>query len=144
MSPRLRLILAAVAFVGWIGWLAYASLTKSHAPTVSHAQAAAASAAVVIELNDEGPKATVAHKLWGECPDGTIEIPNLPGARGYAGPGKYLLLLTHAHKDLQIVGQQRSPGDSSRRDDDREIGPIIYPWSDDVRKQVEKLKPAAK
>jgi shikimate dehydrogenase len=54
MSPRWRLIIAATAFLGWLGYLSYAAATKSRAPVVSHAQAAAADAAVVVNATPVG------------------------------------------------------------------------------------------
>ena len=49
-SGRIRLFLATALFLCWIGWLAVTALTKSRAPTVSRAQAAAATVAVVADL----------------------------------------------------------------------------------------------
>ncbi|HSQ58000.1 MAG TPA: hypothetical protein VLM40_19910 [Gemmata sp.] len=142
MSPRWRLVLASAAFLAWMGYLGYAAITKSRAPTVSHIQAAAADAAVVAELTD-GPTAVVdvVETLWGDVPQGRLEILNLatpPGdapPRGFAGPGKYLLLLKRHGDVWAIVGPQRSPGDP--------VDPsvvMIYPWSEDVRRQVESLR----
>jgi hypothetical protein len=139
MTQRLRLIIAAAAFLGWIAWLSFAAITKSHAPIVSHVQAAVATAAVVAELHDTGPKVVIAEKdkLWGAIPTGEIEVANLPEARGFAGPGKYLLYLYAPRGAWLVVGQQRSPGNELAG-----VGqPIIYPWSDDVQKQAEKLHP---
>jgi len=60
-----------------------------------------------------------------------IDVENLPRASGFTGPGQYLLLLTDP--PFTIVGQQRSPGN-----DLSGVGPpLIYRWSDDVRKQYE-------
>jgi hypothetical protein len=141
LGSKLLLIIAAAAFFGWIAWLGFAALKKSHAPIVSHVQAAVATAAVVVELHDTGPKVVIEEKgkLWGSIPPGEIEVANLPDARGFAGPGKYLLYL-HAPRGMWlVVGQQRSPGN-----DLGGVGqPIIYPWSDDVRMQAERLHPPA-
>jgi hypothetical protein len=139
MSPRWRLILAGAAFLGWLAYLGYAAATKSHAPIVSHSQASAATAAVVAEVTD-GPAPTIAvvEKLWGEGPTGPVEVVNLPDARGFTGPGKYLLYLFPVHDGWAVVSPPRSPEDRSK---DMPQVPLIYPWSDDVRKQDEKLRP---
>jgi hypothetical protein len=75
-----------------------------------------------------------------------LVILNLPDVRGFDGPGQYLLLLNPESFFLQnqnnpqdqtftVVGQQRSPGN-----DLTGVGkPIIYRWSDDVRKEYESL-----
>jgi hypothetical protein len=139
MSPRIRLILAAVAFVAWLSWLGYAALTKSRAPIVSHAQSAAADGAVVAEVKELAPTAFVEEKLWGDVPTaGRVEVMNLAEAKGFAGPGKYLLYLTRRGDRWAVVGPQRSPGS----DLSNLVGPfLIYPWDDHVRKQAEALKP---
>ncbi len=110
---------------------------------MSHIQAAVASTAVVAELtaNPDGtpaPNAVIVNKLWGDAPaDGTIEVLNLTGARGFTGSGQYLLYLGSHQGVWLVVGQQRSPGN-----DLTGVGaPLIYPWTDDVREQAEKLKP---
>jgi hypothetical protein len=148
MSPRVRLILAAVAFLGWLGYLGYAAATKSRAPIVSHSQAAAAECAVVAELA-EGPapddtdrkvsatRVTVTEKLWGDGPAGPAEVVNLPGARGFVRPGPYLLYLERVHGAWSVVRPPRSPEDRNR---DTSAAPLIYPWGDDVRKQADKLR----
>jgi hypothetical protein len=145
MSPRWRLVLASAAFLAWIGYLGYAAFSRSRAPVVSHIQSAAAEAAVVAELTElpdgptpkvPSPKATVAEKLWGDAPDGTIEVVNFATVKGFAGPGKYLLYLARAHDGWAVVPAQRSPGDA--------VDPgaaLIYAWGEDVRKQAERLKP---
>jgi hypothetical protein len=128
------LVLAAAAFLGWLGFLSYAALTKSSAPIVSHIQSAAAEAAVVVELDGLGPNATVVEGIWGDAPEGSITIANLGEAAGFTGPGKYLVYLQKMGGAWEVVGPQRSPGDSS-------FGPpVIYPWSEDVRKQAVKLQ----
>jgi hypothetical protein len=142
MNPRLRLILAAVAFLGWLGYLGYAAATKSRAPIVSHIQAAAAEAAVVAEVTEgakdkPSPAAVVTEQLWGDGPTGPVEVVNLPGTRGFVGSGKYLLYLVRVHEGWAVVSPPRSPED---RNKDTPTTPLIYPWSDDVRKQAEKLR----
>lgn len=137
MKPRMRLIITAVAFVGWIAYLGYAAAMKSREPIVSHIQASAASAAVVAEVTALDQKPKVVEKLFGDVSDGEIDVLNLSEAHGFVGPGKYLLYLERRHAVWLLVGQQRSPGN-----DLAGVGPpLIYHWSDDVRKQAEKLKP---
>lgn len=121
-GARLRLAVAAALFVGWLGWLGYTALTKSQAPVVSRAQAAAATVAVVAELTTGedgrgvmllrrgpgGPEvvelkekadrpavtAKVVEPLTGGPEAGSrIGVSNLPSCAGYSGPGTYLLLL---------------------------------------------------
>jgi len=136
MSQRWRLILAAAAFLGWIAYLGYAAATKSRAPIVSHIQAAVATGEVVVDVETLDKPVIVAEKLAGDGPEGTVEVLNLSDAKGFAGPGKYLIYLERRHGGWFVVGQQRSPGN-----DLANVGqPLIYPWSDGVRKQAEKLR----
>lgn len=138
---KLRLIAAAVLFFGWLGWLGYAALSKSRAPAVSRAQAAAAQVAVVAALSGEGaPKtATVTEPLSAGAPGvGTaLEVVNLDNLAGWAGQGEYLLLLERQGEKYRVVGQQRSPG--------YDIGGTgkahVYRWSEDVKAQAKKLVP---
>jgi hypothetical protein len=155
MSPRWRLIVAAGLLVGWLGVLSYTALTKSHAPIVSHAQAAAARQAVValVTADAEGkpqPRVKVLESLLDGSPaaDTELYVPNLPEARGFRGSGAYLLLLTENPllrrftidgidlPALTLVGPQRSPGH-----DLAGLGPpLIYQWNDEVRKQFDNLR----
>jgi hypothetical protein len=172
-ATRVRLIVAAVLLVGWLGWLSYTALTKSRAPTVSHAQAAAASVPVVAELKaGEQDRSSFLHQGPGELvelkaradkpayvvivrerldPTGppvaeTIGVANLPAAAGYAGPGEYLLLLNPEPGAL-LDGHPAYKLVGQQRSpgaDLADVGPPkIYPWSPDVRKQAAKLYPRA-
>jgi hypothetical protein len=155
MSRRWRLILAATLFVGWLGYLGYAALTKNRGPVISHAQAAAATHPVVAEVEEIGPdgaptgRAKVVEALSGDSPaqGTTLFVTNLSAAQGFDGPGQYLLLLVPDTRPrfarpedpvgapFAVVGQQRSPGN-----DLYGVGkPLIYRWTDGVRKQYEKL-----
>jgi hypothetical protein len=154
MNKRLRFILAAALFLGWMSWLGYAALSKNRGPIVSHAQAAGATQAVIADLTDgangkPSQLVTVVEPLKQGSPvAGSRQfVTNLPQTQGYAGPGRYLLLLTPdpeavmvreegtEMRPLQIVGQQRSPGF-----DLAGVGPqMIYADTPAVRQQAEKL-----
>jgi hypothetical protein len=141
MIRRWRLVLAAVAFIGWLSYLGYAALTKNRGPVVSHIQVAAAKHAIVAEVNagpdgkpDQHVTVVEALSKGGPAKGSKIELDNLPRASGFIGPGQYLLLLTD-HPPFLVVGQQRSPGN-----DLSGLGsPLIYPWSDEVKREYEKL-----
>jgi len=141
MNPRWRLVLAAAAFIGWLSYLGYAALRKSREPAISRAQAAAAKFALVAELKDGTDQKPDMHVVVketltpgnGPAADAEIDVENLPGAAGYSGAGRYLLFLTAP--PYTLVGQQRSPGN-----DLTGVGPpLIYRWSEDMRKQFELL-----
>lgn len=152
----LRLILALTLFLGWMSYLGYAALTKSRSPIVSHIQVAAAPYAVVAEVacDPEGKPLALCKVVESLVPGGPARgsdavIPDLPGASGFDGAGRYLLLLqrvnsfhgaenqakTPEQPTYSLVGPQRSPGDVS-------VGgkPMIYRWSDDVRREYETLR----
>lgn len=154
MPPRVRLVLAAVLFLGWMTWLGYAALVKSRGPVISTAQAAATAFPVVAELS-AGPdgKPVAAVKVVESLKQGwpavgtELHVVNLAEAHGFDGPGQYLLLLAAepgglpAAKDaggrssVVVVGHQRSPG----YDLAGTGKPTIYPWTHDVKVQAAKL-----
>lgn len=156
ISKRMRLVVAIVLFVGWLGFLGYAALTKNRGPVVSHAQAAAATVAVVaeVEADQEGKPVMRTKVVESLVPDGPqpgteILVMNLPEVRGFEGAGQYLLLLrpdsffppnmggAQEASPFVVVGQLRSPGN-----DLTGVGkPAIYRWSEEVRKQYEVLHP---
>jgi hypothetical protein len=141
-NKRLRLIVALVLFLAWMGYLGYAALTKSHSPIVSRAQAAVAEIAVVadVEAEQDGKPSMKIKVVETLSPGGpqsgtALFVVNLPEARGFEGPGQYLLLLAPDLPQYYVVGQVRSPGN-----DLANVGkPAIYRWNDDVRKQYGKL-----
>lgn len=130
---KLRLAAAAALFVGWLGWLGYTALSKNRGPVVSRAQAAAATLAVVAHVPgvDGAQTLPVEQVLSGAKPGGPLEVTNLADVAGYAGPGKYLLLLGKGRGDSYVVvGQLRSPGY------DGAGGPTVYPWTPAVEAQA--------
>jgi len=151
---KLRLIVAAALLFGWLAWLSITAAAKYRGPVVSHVQAAAAAHAVAADLvnGDDGrpnPEVNVAEAFTEAAPAiGTeIYVVNLTDAKGYEGPGRYLLLLTGNTtgraipingKDVPIysvVGLQRSPG--------YELAgagsPTVYKLTDGVRAQLPML-----
>lgn len=150
MKRAIGLGLAAAAFIAWISWLAYAAWTKERGPILSRSLLAVATHPVVAELSaDEAApsrpssRAHVRQALSDHGPPvGTaIEIHNLPRARGWQGPGEYLLLLVPADPRVEeasppsflLVTPPRSAGY-----DPADAQPLIYPWTDAVRRQWEQ------
>ena len=153
-GAKLRLVVAATLFVGWLVWLGYTAGAKNRGPVVSHVQAAAAAHAVAAELkaDAEGKPALEVKVLESLKPgspekDTSLYVINLADAKGFDGPGEYLLLLSADPtprqipvngKDLpmrSLVGMQRSPGYELSGTG----GPLIYRMSDSVREQFQKL-----
>lgn len=146
---RLRLIVAALLFFGWLGWLAYAVSQKGTVQIVSRAQTTGAPLWVVATIT-VGPdglpnvKATVKETLKGDAITGEIEVANLrsalipvASADGTRTPiaGDYLLALERVgDRTYRVAGLPRSPGYEARE----AASPLIYPWTDDVRKQIGK------
>ena len=79
---RIRLIVAALLFLGWLGWLAYAVSQKGTVQIVSQAQLAAATHWVIADVT-VGPdgipltKVAVKESRFGDKLTGTIEVKNL-------------------------------------------------------------------
>lgn len=146
--------MAATLFIGWLAWLGWTALAKNRGPVVSQVQAAAAVHAVVAEVKarpDGTPaleaKAVESLKPGSPEPGTVLYVTNLDVAKGFDGPGEYLLLLTSDPQPRQIpiagnnlpmrslVGMQRSPGYELSGTG----GPLIYRMSDSVRAQFQKL-----
>ena len=136
MTPRARLMVAAALFLGWISWLGVTALTKSRAPLVSRAQAAAATVPVLARLTDgvedreaylirragqpgqmaaevkekAGRPAVVVEVVEsfrdGPAAGTKVGVSNLPTATGYSGEGRYLLLLTREDAAHLLVGDK--------------------------------------
>lgn len=155
-AGRLRLIAAAALFLGWMGWLGYTAVVKYRGPVVSQVQVAAASHIVVAEVRagpDEkpAPEVKVVESLKAGSPavGASIYVANLPEAKGFTGPGHYLLLLGENPlprsipidgRDVpmfSLVGVQRSPGYELSGTG----SPTIYPMTEEIRAQVKKLVP---
>jgi hypothetical protein len=149
ISAKVRLVAALVLFLGWIVWLGYTAVAKNRGPVVSHAQAAAATSAVVAEVTaaDGKPTAevTVVESLHQDGPavGSKLTVLNLPDAHGFVGPDTYLLLLAAepgglaAQASYVVVGPQRSPG----YDLAGTGHPAIYKWTPEVEVQARKLFP---
>jgi hypothetical protein len=143
---RVRLVIAAVAFIGWLTWLGFAVMQRGTVPLVSRGQITGATYLVVAEVTRGGdglpaPTAKVTEVLRGAIPAGEIEVLNLPSARAPGAEdspegGLYLLPLTGDGKTYRIAGLPRSPGYEPATP----ARPVIYPWeNDDVRKQLAGL-----
>jgi len=147
MFARLRLIVAALLFVSWLGWLGYAVSRKGTVQIVSRAQLAAATHLVIAEIS-VGPdgvpltRALVKESQSGEKLTGPIVVRNLasamtplPIANDSRKPvaGDYLLpLVKLATGVYEIAGLPRSPGYEAQTP----RSPVIYPWTEDVKKQI--------
>lgn len=147
---KAALAVSAAVFLGWIGWLAYAAWTKERGPLLSRSLAAVASHPVVAELQEQAElpgrpasRARVLQPLSDHGPpaDTLIEVPDLPLALGWQGPGPYLLLLVPAGKGaaepaplrFHLVQPPRSPGYEPSM-----ALPRLYPWTETLRRQWEQ------
>ncbi len=149
MPPRWRwwaTLLAAALWLIWILWLGYAAATKERGPILSRLQVAAATHAVVADIDADAqgrPRTQVEVREWLFPPApphaDRIEVPELPSAHGWTGPGPYLLLLEEpspAPSQLPVfhlVGPQRVPGLNRAGPE-----PTIYPWTESIRRQGER------
>jgi hypothetical protein len=156
----MMVVAAAALFIGWLLFLSYAALMKPSGPVnsqvVSRAQAAAASTPLAAELvvgpdGNPAPEVKVIEPYNGAAPAAGTElyVLNLSEAKGFEGPGQYLLLLNPDlggrpipvnGKDLRtysVVGSLRSPGYEVPGN----ARPVIYKLNDTVKAQIRKLYP---
>lgn len=126
-------------FAAWVAWLGWQSLRFGKFPVVSRAQLAAADLAVVAEIRsaDGGlpnPAVLIKKVEWpagADAPVGKeITVQDLQGAKGFDGPGEYLLLLNRRGSEFALTHLPRSPlmHPSNPR--------LIYPATDLVLRQV--------
>jgi hypothetical protein len=147
-GKRIRLVLAATAFFGWILWLAIAVRGNGKVPVVSRAQLTAASCLVVADVtitdqNLVAPRVTVSSVVSGPGVNAgdVVTVVNLPkaiAAGTYAVPvaGPHLIPLAKTPDGFwKVAGLPPSPG-YNLADPDR---PLIYPWNDDVKRQLRRL-----
>lgn len=144
---RLILLVAASLYLAWLSWLAMTVREKGTVQIVSRAQLTAATHWVVaiVSIGADGvPNSTVkiVETLRGDELPASLEIGNLAAAatplpvtgNSRTPPGgEYLIPLTRTSEGkYRIAGLPRSPGYDAR-DLDR---PVIYPWNDDVKRQI--------
>jgi hypothetical protein len=146
-AARIRLILASAAFLGWLGWLAVAVAQKGKTDIVSRAQLVEATMYVVAEVTADGEglpnvPVKVVKSLKAPLPGTpeTIEVINIrkatvPG-KPFPGSGTYLIpVVMQGPTTFTVAGLPRSPGYEAATPD----RPAIYPWTDDTKKQLQKL-----
>ena len=147
-GARLRLLIAFIAFFGWISWLTVAVWNNGKVPVISRAQLTAASNLVVADValdsqNLPTESVTITHVISGtDVKVGEkVTLNNLSksiSAGNYVTPiaGTYLIPIAKtSDRSWKVAGLPPSPG-FNMTDPDR---PVIYPWNDDVRKQLTVL-----
>jgi hypothetical protein len=151
-GARLRLVIAAVLFVGWLAWLGYAVYHARFTPqppvVVSRAQLTAATHLLVAEVSvgSDGlpaPTVKVLEVLRGDNVDRAqpAEVVNLPAAmppdaNGFPGAGTYLIPAVGDGHTFRVAGLPRSPG----FDAVTPARPAIYLWNDTTRAQLKALE----
>jgi hypothetical protein len=155
---RRRFYAAAGFFALWTGWLAYEAATTSKVVVVSRPQCFQAPHQIEAEVPDrtaDTQKVTLIKVYWGEKlllrgPEAggapvTVQVSGLDHARGWQGPGTYLLALRpevteeiRGGERFAVVPTPVSPGFLPRRDAP-EAQPAIYPATASTRTQVEVI-----
>lgn len=146
-GARIRLYVAAAAFLGWLVWLSLAVFDKGRVTPVSRAQLTEANVLVVADVSGaDGKPASrvkVAQRIGANGPaeGAEIDVANLPQAgvpgQGFPGPGTYLLpLVTRDNATYSIAGLPRSPGYEAVTNPTQ---PSIYPWTESLQTQLRSL-----
>ena len=141
---RIRLIVAAVAFIGWLLYLGYLALGHATPVIVSRSQVLIATHFIKAELSvdDSGklvPRAQVRDSFGSNRSDQeTITIDNiadarLPGGKTIRSPGTFLLPLQLAG----IEGHYKvAPSATGHGGETSPRQYWIYPWNGDVERQI--------
>jgi hypothetical protein len=158
MKPsRVRLAVCALLFLGWIGWLVYLSLTTTRPVVLSRPQFLAADLYVIADLtaapDDAGAPAErigVSEVVWPSVVSADyngkpLEVKNLPlsgPARGWTGPGTYILPLTRMARGKEVAYLvtpiPRSPGYYGAAPDPKTPG-RIYRATGTARRELDDL-----
>jgi hypothetical protein len=158
MKPsRVRLAVCALLFLGWIGWLVYLSATTTRPVVLARPQFLAADLYVIADLRtapaDAGAPAeaiTVREVVWpsvlsSEYDGKSLPVENLPlsgPARGWIGPGTYILPLTRQKEGGEVMYLvtpiPRSPGYYGAAPDPKTPG-RIYRATATARRELDDL-----
>lgn len=139
LFPRARLVVSICLFVGWLAVLATLVVENQHMIVLSRPQLLGAPICVIAELTakDGHPDAsvTVLTVVWadGVQVPSRIEVPalaTLSPKEGYEGPGSYILALTPAGSEYEIVPVPTYPSRVLR----------IYPLTPQTKPQLEEIK----
>src|SRR5262249_33164991 len=155
-SSRLRLVLAASAFIAWIAWLAYQAFSANwpavfDKPVIlSQPQLLVSTLDIIADVtaDDSRPEneVKVVEVFWPprarpQLADRSLIVTNLSQvtrAEGWTGPGRYILPLIADGPNYQVAAIPRAPGF------DRSGGYPIYRDTPQTRHQLEEIhKPTA-
>ncbi|GIW79479.1 MAG: hypothetical protein KatS3mg105_1286 [Gemmatales bacterium] len=131
-GSKVRLAVAALAFIAWIGYLAFLAATASNPIVLSRPQLMAAEFDLLahIEEADGRPKPRIEVKqvLWSheasKAPStgSEVEVANLPligKSQGWSGPGDYIVPLVRQNQTFVVPPIPPSPGFSSIKSEPR-------------------------
>jgi hypothetical protein len=145
---RLRLVIAALLFIGWMGWLGYLALEHRKPVIVSRSQLLQAAAFlkcdIEIKADAKGEHtAVISNPVWLKNPPaGNFTIEKLDEAQLPGGKllidlpigtsGTYLLLLDDplGRQIYRLAPANGGPGSNS-------TARLIYPWSGEVERQLQ-------
>jgi hypothetical protein len=139
---KARLVVAFLALAAWVAYLGYEALAFGRFPVVSHAQLLVSTLDVIADVaaDDQGRPEKRVRVVEVHWPPGRkdvvgqdVTVANLPAARGWQGPGRYILPLTGGEGETyRVAAVPRSPGYEP-------IPPVvlIYPDTPLTRQQLE-------
>lgn len=140
------LVLSLVLFLGWIGWLASQALRHKNPVVVSRSQLMVSNVDVVAHVESLQEKRVrieevLYSKNGGPESGAEIAIKNLASAKGFDAPGSYVLPLVLRDNEYVLAGLPPDPGFPDNVDV-REVSPRIYPFSEEVRRQLREIHSA--
>jgi hypothetical protein len=144
-AARIRLVVAAVLFVGWLGYLGFLALGHAQPPLLSHSQMLVAThfvkADVALDSAGKPERVVQVRESFGNRPvqDEKIAVDNLAEARVPGGKpkpltaaGTYLLLLRQTGPGrFEVVAAT-----SGQRVDSLSQQYWVYPWSEEIERQL--------
>ncbi|MGE3808150.1 MAG: hypothetical protein AB7K24_26100 [Gemmataceae bacterium] len=143
-GAKIRLFLAATAFLAWMGYLIFLASSAGRPTVVSRPQLLASQldVVVVIDAKEDGspdPRVVIDEHLWSlddqvKPNSKTIQIINLSQATGWQGPGVYFVPLVARGEAYSIAPVAPSPGYHGQND------LRIYKATDEVLRQARTFR----
>lgn len=135
------LVISLVLFAAWIAWLGTQALQRKNPVVVSRSQLMISQFDIVAHVADlQHKRVKVEAVLYpaqgGPAPGTEIIVRNLADAKGFGAGGTYFVPLIMVKEEYALAGLPDDPGFPYDSVDPRSVAPRIYPYTEEVRRQL--------
>jgi hypothetical protein len=125
-------------------WLGVRAIRTKNPVVVSRSQLTVSQFDLVAQITDlTGKRVTVDDVLYaagdGPAKGDVLTVKNLTDAKGFVSSGTYVVPLIKVKDEYLLAGLPDDPGFPNDMIDTRAIAPRIYPWTDEVRRQLSEV-----